>query len=455
MKTVQKTSYKEASDSAYLRLVESVYEAENVPMRYKGTMESMLQEFFSKTSKKKNLHKRIVFKRLLVHAYDQKCFSLLRNYYSVKALHSMCSFGDRLQRNVEDWVNQELSAEKQISSLIRHCFAKFETPAFLEASFFSSDKIQILWYVQLGAGRSVKTLSQMPLKLSSKMAHEFRHAPEVFTPWEALRYAQALGFGASSRTAKILAQSCLAQNYGKHEVFWSGAVQFFSRKENIENTQLQLILDYLEHAYANNPSLNFKGRTYGALLKQSQEWQKNVYINSVGGIIDWKPSGITPLYREEYEQGKKIVYKTIELLNSAKLYDEGKEMNHCVAEYNEVCQEKKCAIFSMQRELAGQEAERLATIEIELPNKELGEFKAKFNQEPSSKAQDLLDYWIENSELKRPKAVNYEVQQAEPEQQLVLYHGTVDDRTNDEMINFIRIVFWLMYLLFKLISMAN
>lgn len=455
MKTTKKITEKRVLDSAYKRLVESICAAENVPTRYKGTTESMLQEFFSKTSKKKNLHKRIVFRQLLLHVYDQKCFSLLRNYSYVNALHCMCSFGDRLVRNVEDWVNQELSAEQQIRSLIRHCFAKFETPSFLEKSFFNGDKIQMLWYVQLGSGRSVKTLSQMPLVLTGKMEHAFRLAPRDFTPWEALRYAQAIGFGASLRTAKTIGQSRLAQNFGKHEVFWSGAVAFFSREESLNIVQMHLLFDYLEYAYTNNPLLNFKGRTYNALLKQSQEWQKNVYINSVGGVIDWNPSGIKQLYKEEHELGKKVVYKTIELLNSAKLYDEGKEMHHCVAEYNEACQEGKCAIYSMQREVAGQEAERLATIEIELPNKELGEFKAKFNHEPNSKAKELMNYWIENSELERQRATDSEVQLAVQRQQIVLNREAAGDRTSDEIINFVRILFWLLYLLFRLVSLAN
>ena len=57
----------------------------------------------------------------------------------------------------------------------------------------------MLWYMQVGSGKSIKQLSQMPVKLTSKMAHEFRNAPAFLATNEALRFAQALGYGATAK----------------------------------------------------------------------------------------------------------------------------------------------------------------------------------------------------------------------------------------------------------------
>jgi len=105
------TENKENQHSAYITLVEKIYNENNKPTHYKGTVETMLREFFSKTSKKKYTWKREVFKRLLIHLYNQKCYALLRNYSYVAVLHNMSGFGDKIVRNIEDWKNEDLEAQ--------------------------------------------------------------------------------------------------------------------------------------------------------------------------------------------------------------------------------------------------------------------------------------------------------------------------------------------------------
>ena len=453
MRTNWNTQNKTIKPSAYLALVEKTYKQNNKPTRYNGSVESMLREFFSKTSQKKHLWKRQTFKQLLVQLYNQKCYALLRNYNHVNVLHNISSFGNVIVRPIEDWENNGSQSEEQLKALIRYCFALYDAPKFLESAFFGSEKKHMLWYVQLGKGKSVKSLANMPVELTSKMAHEFRNAPSFLTVHEALRYAQAIGFGASTKVAKLIAFSRLSVIREDQEKFWASVVQFFSKEEDLSVNELDGIIDYLNHKYREDSSFSMKNRTYKALLNQSEEWHRMVYLKEKEQIYDWNPSGIKPLYVEEIIDNKKVIYKTEELLNSGELFDEGNAMQHCVAEYDDDCVAEQCSIFSLRQLVEGEPMKRLVTLEIGLPSFQIVQAKAKCNQEPDSKSMELINHWIDNSQLKR-KAEEVYQQPYQPQNGPRAYERLVDRRQMTERSDYdsallVKIIFWILYILLR------
>ncbi len=451
METNWKTKNIQNRHSTYIQLVKKINSENNQPMRYKGTMESLLREFFSKTSKKKYTWKRESFKRLLVHLYNQKCYAILRDYNSVAVLHNMSSFGNKIVRNIEDWQNEYLTKEGQLRAMIQHCFAVYETPSFLEPSFYGSDKRAMLWYTQLGKGKSIKELSQMPIHLTSKMAHEFRNAPPYMSVDEALRYAQAVGFGASVPIAKSIGCSRLSVIRKEQESFWATVVHFFSREEQLDVNEVDMIVDYLTFKYRENPLFSMKNRTLSALLHQTQEWHRNVYINRKGEFLEWKSTGIKPLHVEEFVDHKKVVYKTVELLNSIELYDEGNAMQHCVSEYDTDCKNKRCAIFSLQKEVEGEPIKRLVTLEIGLPEYQILQAKAKYNEEPDNTSLELINNWINNSQIRRKKEMAYETQY-----QHQVHARPVENTTQLTLSSYdadavAKVLIWMLYIIVKMI----
>ncbi|WP_299121473.1 PcfJ domain-containing protein [uncultured Winogradskyella sp.] len=454
MKTNWNTQNKNIQSANYLKLVEKIYCENNKPTRYNGSIESMLREFFSKTSKKKYTWKRETFKRLLIHLYNQKCYALLRNYDSVNVIHNISAFGNGIVRPIENWKKETVNENDQLNSVIRHCFALYEAPKFLENSFYQSEKKYMLWYVQLGKGKSIKNLSNMPIKPTAKMAHEFRNAPSFLSVNEALRYAQAVGFGASTKTAKMLAFSRLSIIREDQEDFWASVIMFFSKEEDLNVNELDGIVDYLSYKYREDSSFSMKSRTLKALLNQTQEWHRNVYLKEKGDTFSWNSSGIKPLYFEEIVDNKKVVYKTEELLSSAELYDEGNEMQHCVSEYDDDCDEGRCSIFSLRQEVEGKLIKRLVTLEIELPSNVIVQAKAKCNQEPDSKSVELINYWINNSQVRRKKEMEYQ-RQNQPQVQQQAYARLVERRQMTKNQDYdsalvLKIIFWILYILFRI-----
>lgn len=460
METIWNIKKEKGKFSAYLALVEKIYKEDNHPQRYNGTVESMLREFFSKTSKKKYTWKRRTFRDLLLHAYNQKCYAVLRDYNYVLALHNISSFGNKLVRPVEAWENTSLEPTEQVSSLIKHCIAKYEAPKFLENAFYGFNNLHMLWYVQLGKGVSVLSLSQFPVAFTYRMAHIFRNAPSYFFVNQAIRYAQAAGFGAKKEAARVIAYSDLAHTNQNHEAFWSSVVQFFAKVECLEINEINHILEYLAVKYYEDQTFTMKGRTFNGLLNQANEWHRKKHFEN-GNVLQWEASGIAPLYIEEELNGCKVVYKTIELRNSYELYEEGEVMGHCVADYDNDCFKKQSAIFSLQKEVMGQAAERLATLEIGLPDRHIIQAKAKYNEDPCLKAMALIDNWVNSESVKRYSQTVANAGQAQEPYQPVAYQRLVErEQMNNydwdvNMVWVIRVIFWILYIIFIITRTSN
>ncbi len=315
----------------YTLLVEEIYQAHNKPQRYKGTIASMLWMFFSKMSKKRNSWKRGTFRMLLLHLHSEGCYTILRKIEYVEVLSNMSSFGNRLVRDINDWKKETHEAEKQLQSLIEFCFAKYSTPEFLVSSFYGGSKKYMLWYVQLGKGSSVKELSGMEIELTSRMAHEFKRTPKGYSVPQALRRAQAIGYGANKVIAETIAWSSLSRMYG-NEVFWNTVVHFFAKHEQVPLDKMGEVLDYLSFSIRENQMYSMKGRALNALIRQSDQWHRRMYMQrNAENYVAWKSSKIKSLNYKITRNDVVVHYKTVELLNSQELYEEGYDMCHCVA----------------------------------------------------------------------------------------------------------------------------
>ena len=454
MKTKCNTANIQQKTSSYIAMVERLYEAENTKNRYRGTLKSMLEEFFAKTSKRRHVWKRETFKSLLIHLHNQGCYGILRSYEGVRILHNISNYGYRLVRPVEDWKRSSLDKETQISALIQHCFAKYPTPAFMEQAFTMQINVYMLWYIQLGSGKSVKDLSQFPMTFTKRMAHEFRNAPENMSITSVLRYAQALGFGASKSIAKIIAYSDLMHTPPNHEAFWSSVVQFFAKVERLHLNELDLMLEYVGYKYDHDKQFSMKGRTFNALLEQANEWKRKNYFDK-HNCLYWDASGIPPLSIEEELNGQKVIYRIIELRNSYDLYEEGHLLDHCVAEYDEDCHDGDSAIFSLRKEVMGKPVERLATLEVKLEGRELVQAKAKNNDDPSPDAAKMITRWMGEAGVGQKVDELYclEGYQPDPDRQMIV--RTERSETDWNVPDIIKLVCGLLFVIIKIVAMNS
>ncbi len=321
-------------------------------------------------------------------------------------------------RPLDSWIPPESDASQQFRSLIRHLFALYEVPEFLEAAWqdgLTPDGVLYQdWYKQIGRGRNIRTAKGLPLPLTKRMAHHFIRAPSEYPIPAALRYGQVLGLGGDER----LARSLLATRIGirfEDTAFWETVIRWFIEHPSLDPVHHGPIIDYL-HAQkfvpsvANplsrrrgkprqcllvppQPNLSMKGRTPDAILRAVERWHRDLRTVPQPAIIEWKPSGIPPLVLQVGEGPRKLIYETTELISTEELQAEGTAMFHCVASYYASCAAGVTSIWSMTVEDATRELSRVLTLEVHNATRSIVQARGRCNRLVTRDEISLLVNW--------------------------------------------------------------
>jgi hypothetical protein len=378
-------------------MVQRLYMEESGVHANESTIEGVIRMHFAQLGTTHEW-KRETFFRLLMHLSTKRCYAVLRNPAFIEVLAHMSAFGTKMVRPVEDWVKDSLTAEGQLASMIRHCFAKYDVPQFMEYVFASGNTVHMFWYIQLGRGDSVQKLAAFPVQFTNKMAHAFRETPAQYTVEQAIRRAQAIGFGANAQTAEAIAWSATIEEI-VNAGFRAAVISFIAKvKETPAFDRLQQVIEFLAAMHVADNAYSLRGRTWVSVSRQAAEYHAELAKKKAAeSFSDWVRSTIKD-YEVEKESG---IFKIVQLDTSEALYEEGHEMSHCVAEYAYDCTEGGVAIFSLRRFAADEENfERLATIEVQLAYKEIVQAKAEYNEMISEEANDLILEWAKAEGLK-------------------------------------------------------
>lgn len=399
----------ELRGTGFVALVNRAFKQPQQILEKQNTIESVICYHFSTMSAVNHTWKRETFRSVLLHLYSEGCYTLLKSPDFIEVLANMSAFGKMMVRSVDSWKKESFVAEDQLRSFIKHCFTNYDVPQFMENAFGGENKVHMLWYIQLGRGDSVQKLSGFPVEFTKRMAHEFRNIKRALTIPRAIRMAQALGFGATNERAELIAWSALSESFDS-EAFRTELLKFFAVAEgDIRLDLFQITIDYLFYMKAENEAFTMKGRIWDVLYIQALGWHRDMLKKKAAESNNqWKPADIGNFCMEEDEARFVIT----QLTSSEALYDEGEEMEHCVADYVYQCSVGESAIFSLRKFTKGDEFyETLATIEV-LPNeKEVIQAKAKYNDMISQEAHDVIVKWAKQEGL----SLQYDCYMPEPE----------------------------------------
>lgn len=384
------------------KLVETIYEGKkNLQFEY-NTLAFTLNDLFRSLPKKRQARRRTAFKEILDHLFKQRCTKLLRNNEYLQIVYNISWFSLSYVRDVKTWKRSSYNPEKQLKDLIKHCFATYEVPEFMYEAWFDRNHKYMMWFIDLGAGLSVKKLSKVPVRLTKKGAHYFLQAPTSYTVEMALRRAQALAFGSDELLADRIACTALSRNNFRHESFWETVIQFFMKQTMLDFNKMAEIIDYLDDTINQNPEYSIKGRTITSLTRQSDEWhvQQAIYEVNTRELYTWEPSLSSSFIVRKKKAHVVKKFRLFELCSSKELIAEGKKMNHCVASYARSCCVKVTSIFSLRSTSLTNGNETLATIEVNLQSKTVVQAKARFNKPISAEAKKIMHDWALHHELK-------------------------------------------------------
>jgi len=323
-------------------------------------------------------------------------------------------------RSVEMWCPTHQAVWPLFSSLAQHLLARYPVPAFMTSVWFDQSLGKRLpqqeWYKHLGRGENIRT-AKLPLKLTRAMAHLFTQAPHHLTAIQAIRWAQVRGLGGSKPLARAVAGTRLGK-FLENEDFWESVLHFFINHPSLGFAQIGPVVDFLQHQRFQwregvtlagvfgkipppHPQYTMKGRTVASILRQVEEWHKELGKEENQPTIMWRHSPIKDFRFIEGSEalGNMRAWTISEILTTRALYLEGRAMRHCVETYGDECEQREVSIWSMQVETQrGQH--RALTIEVDLPTRTIWQVRRKCNRMPTAYEQAVVERWAITEGLK-------------------------------------------------------
>ncbi|MEM7164539.1 MAG: PcfJ domain-containing protein [Planctomycetota bacterium] len=314
-------------------------------------------------------------------------------------------------RDPQDWEPSSRRPREQFSSLARHLFAKYEVPLFMDSAWFTQTRTQI-WFLHLGRGGNLRTAGRLPVRVTKKLAHNFMQAPSDYTVEQAFRWGQVHAFGGNPRVSQGLRGTALGREF-RHEGFWNTVIRFLVANPMLDPVHYGPIIDYIKFQKFDGqevfirpgvvrleppprPGFSMTGRNAATLLRQVDEWHRELGLHTRQPNIKWHSCGLRGL---SWTEGKptddeRRQWTVTELLSTDALIAEGRAMNHCVATYAGSCAAGRSSIWSMELD-EGRGPKRVQTLELCPSTNSLVEARGRNNRWPTEKEAKIIRRWTQ------------------------------------------------------------
>lgn len=316
-------------------------------------------------------------------------------------------------RPVEAWHEETPNPWPLFSSLAQHLLARWPVPACMASAWLDPPtgrkSPQQDWYRHLGRGGDLRTAG-LPLRLTRAMSRWLREAPHQLPVIGAVRWAQVLGLGGSKALARIVVGTRLGKVL-ENEEFWETVLRFLIAHPELRAEQVGPVVDFLqaqrfawrEGAFGKRPpprpDYSMKGRTVASILRQLEEWHRELVWEAERPQVTWRPAGFAGFHLVREEERGPQVWTIEEILTDRGLRQEGQAMHHCVAIYLEDCIRRETSIWSMRVETRwGQQ--RALTIEVDLATRMICQVRGSCNRFPSANEMGVVERWAEAEGLR-------------------------------------------------------
>lgn len=323
--------------------------------------------------------RRQLFTRVLIAAVHQgdfldlnpviELFGHAKGNTLLDGLYAITGHEDRWIRAPESWQPAHRSLHRRFSELVRHIFAHYSVPTFMDSAWFAGDhgNDQQRWFIHLGQGGNIRTAA-LPIAYTKKMSHLFLQAPNNYAVIHALRWGQILALGGSKELVGHINATFLGERL-EHEDFWKSVIHFFINNPMLDSSYVGPIVEYvnnrkfvsLENSMDDgaeaakgppDPGFSMKGRKTEPMIDLVDEWHVGLSRERRTATGTWSPCGIPAFeYLEDVDNTDHVVKWTItELLSRKEIFDEGKAMKHCVRSYVQSSTKGIKSVWSVQRE---------------------------------------------------------------------------------------------------------
>lgn len=386
---------------------------------YAANKPDIWQFLIDKIQKPDNNNNNDLLKDYLLHI-SKKSDCFFETKESIKMLFSISDLHNETVRSIETWEPKTRNRHKILSDLLRHLFAKYEVPAFLDKGFVDYDLDSIFLFLLMGKGRPLKEFELVPLTITRKAFRYVESTPEYYTFFEAFRRCQVLGLGGSEHLNYEIMRSILREKRtAKQDAFWITVIEFFIKQPMMDYSRISEIIDYIYNAkyvsvIHNNvnapeqPNFTMKGRTIHTLLRDTEHWHNRLAEERKklkdNNFSKWEPFQF-PNWTVSYGVDKhKTTYDMVQLTTAKELASEGSDLHHCVASYNRSCSTGTTSIWSFRKqsdtyEYDGGLFKRLLTIQL---NKDgtIVQIRGSYNRKANGQEQSIVRRWADEHGLK-------------------------------------------------------
>lgn len=350
---------------------------------------------------------------------------LLKDASYIKGIEMIANHADSWLRPLDAWFVNRHNRDWQFSQLLRHLFAKYDIPSFLDRVWFTSNETHQNWYKHIGVGQNIRTAPELPVTLTKKMAHHFLNAPKNYKVDEALRWGQVHALGGDKRLADALRGTRIITDYS-HDDFWINVIRFFIENPMLDVRHVNPIVDFIwNNKFANQrvfvergvmeeigppqPNFSMRGRTPRTLLRQVHDWHHQLGKEANQGSYEWEHSDFGDFVVKEQRMDNYTpkYWRIQELLSTDELLEEGRVMRHCVSSYSQSCFTGKISIWSMKTE-DEYGKNNVLTIEVLMSENLIRQARGKRNRLPTRKEGNILKRWARKEKLNIGDYVQFE-----------------------------------------------
>ncbi|MEM7012088.1 MAG: PcfJ domain-containing protein [Verrucomicrobiota bacterium] len=366
-----------------------------------------------------------------------------RAWNAVAFLMRLCRFRDRWVRSPEDWEPPDCEETfevpeswfafrlqwsplyfTQMRSLVRHLLGRYPLPEFWDLAWFQPaefDHRQLDWYVHVAQGQNLRTVKDLPTKLSKRAVHLMQEAPRGLTFLEVIRWAQLRAIGSTRELIQQLLETPAATDF-EHDDVWLPLVRLLGRDPDFEPQMTPFYIDYVHRRRVLDPlgaRYSLKGKTRQSLLREMIEFDgyepmpepiepERPFLteqpNRNRRVFGWaKQLDISSLdEHEKNEHGTRIRWMLFELCKPYQLVVEGRRLGHCVATYIKKCQNGDSSIWSLRSERNNTYYFE-ATIEVNPYSHRILQVSAHCNSRPPEEAMQMIYRWATQNRLRLGK----------------------------------------------------
>lgn len=294
----------------------------------------------------------------------------------------------------------------QVLTLMRHLFARYSAPAWLEQALVPRRGAlprgpELSWFIHVAQGHNLRDAPRLPFALTSRASHFAMSAPATLRPREALLFGvlRALG-GNDQLVLELLA--CSPWPCRLDDV-WLKLFEKIARTPAFPLHQVRPLIDYVRHRrfdHARADVFSLSSYSITDLRKGMERWHaelRTFQASKLGLSID-SPWTSRLRAEERSVSSEHGGYVLLELRTARALFEEGSCMHHCVASYTRSCAEGLMSIWSLRFQHGDRELRRV-TIRVAIAERRVVEARRFANARIEASDLSVIAAWARDHGL--------------------------------------------------------